>query len=210
MKNKFPLFGPNSNGMIQPRGGAKLGNFGNPKQGPFDAVTPVHPEDAEAIKRTYEWPVPVIFPRTGYAPEGARTIDLRKLVTVPAGAQGFPIMGWTASSGMTAAFHHYGLVLPDGGFPDVSWFGGVDEYRIVSYHGDPALVASANPSTILNLPTGADFSFNCLVECQVLMQPGQVMIWSANNNTNAPVRMGLRLVGYSDGSQQLLSSKFGD
>lgn len=209
MKHRYPLFGPNANGTIQPRAGAKLGNFGNPKEEWNAAVTPIRPSDAERIKQTYEWPVPVILPRTAHAPEGARTVDLRRQVSVAAGAT-VDLISWVGLGSATTVFFAYGLILPAGGAPDVEWFPTVEQQRVFQYHGDPGVNVSSNPETHLNMATGTDFSDIALIGCQLLMQPGQQFLWRAKNNTGAPVVMGIRLKGYVDLSQQLLSSKFGD
>jgi hypothetical protein len=209
VNNRYPLFGRNSKGTSQPVGTPKLDNFGNPKSSLFAPVTPISPEMAEEIKNTYEFPIPVILPRQSHAPEGARTVDLRRLVTVANGGTS-QVVNMSCLPSATLVFLKYALVLPSGGFPNVTWSPTVDGKRVLQYHGDQGVSGGAQPMTTLNISTGNDFSAVSLVDCQLLLQPGQNMSWNVTNNSGAPIQMGVRLVGYLDLSQQLLSSKFGD
>lgn|GEM_PF-2198078 len=211
MKNKFPLFGPNSTGRHREQGAPKMGDWGNSRASdPFASVAPMSPETFEESRNRYEFAVPVILPRTTYAPEGARTIDFRRVISVPAGAVNVDLMGYVCLPSATTVVYFYGLILPAGGFPDVEWHPTVDDQRVLQYHGSPGANVSPNPATHLNTATGIDFSAPSLARCQLLLQPGQALRWRVTNNTVAPVDMGVRMVGYMDSSQQLLSSKFGD
>lgn len=211
MRNKFPLFGNDSTGRNRTSGAPKMGDYGNSRANdPFAAVAPVSPEMFEEARSKYEFAVPVMFPRTTQAPEGARTIDLRRLISVPDGSSELDLLGFVCLPAATTVFYFYSLVLPAGGFPGVQWHPVIDEQRVLQYHGDPGTVVSPNPPTGLNVATASDFSDNGLVRCQILMQPNQTFRWKVSNTSGGAVQMGVRLVGYMDLSQQLLSSKFGD
>lgn len=211
MKNKFPLFGPNSTGRDRLPGAPKMGPWGNSRAGdPFAPVAPMTPETFEESRWKYEFPVPVIMPRTTYAPEGASTLDLRREMSIPAAANQTELMAFVCMAAATTVIYGYSLILTSGPNSGISWYPSIDDQRVLQYHGDPGLEESSSPITILNRPTSFDFSDTGLVRCQILMQPGQIMRWRVSNTTGGAVNVGIRMVGYVDLTQQLLSSKFGD
>lgn len=210
MRGKNPLFGFDSTGRHPLPGSPKMGEWGRPNVGPLSPVVPVTPEQMESQRWKYEHAVPVLHPRSTEAPEGARTLSLRRIITVAGGATNVDLMAYVCLPAASTVFYWYSLVLPAGAFPDVEWLPTIDEQRIFGYHGSPGVSVSPNPTTNLNVSTGSDFSSVGLVRCQVLMQPNQTLRWRVSNNTGAPVQMGVRMDGYVDLSQMLMSSKFGD
>lgn len=203
MENRRPLFGRDSYGVNPSLGTPKLTPFGDPRPHPMDAVTPTTPREAYEIKNAYENPVPTLLPRHLYAPEGARTINLQRVISVAPGAN-VPLFDFECFKDTSLVIFQYGLFTDAPPLSGLQWYPTVDGSRVLEYHGDPA-----NGFT-MSEPTGTSLSSTDLVPCQILMEPGQKLAWSVQNGSNAAALMGVRMVGYLDMSQRLMSSKFGD
>jgi hypothetical protein len=202
--NKRPLFmNETQYGIRNNLATAKLDPFGNTRPHPMDAVSASTPEEAYDIKNAYENPMPTLLPRHLYAPEGARTVNFQKVVSVPAGGN-VPLFSFTCLPGSTLVLFSYGLFSDAPKLSNIQWNPTVDGSRVLEYHGDPA------NNFFITEATGSGLSNTDLVPCQLLMEPGQKIAWSAQNNTLGAVQMGVRMIGYIDMSQRLTSSKFGD
>lgn len=213
MKNKFPLFGPNSAGREPLRGAPKMNAWGTPKSDPLAPVIPVSPETFEQARWGMEFPVPVASPLHLQAPEGARTLDLRRLINVPDGSVDLTLMEFQCLAGATTVLYFYSLIypaVPGTVTPAIQWLPTIDGQRVLQYHGSPGTSLSPNPTTILDQATAFDFTTSGLVRCQILMQPGQTMRWGVSNSSGAAQNMGVRMTGYVDFTQQLQAKKFGD
>lgn len=214
MKNKYPLFGPNSTGREPLKGAPKMNTWGTPKSDPLAPVVPVSPETFERARWGQEFPVHVASPLHLQAPEGARTIDLRRVISVGAGLIDQPLMSFQALQGASVVLYFYsliwfgapGTITPTG----LEWLPTVDGQRVLQYHGSPGTSESPNPTTHLDQATAFDFTTSGLVRCQILMQPGQTLRWGVTNGTGVAQNMGVRMTGYVDYTQQLQAKKFGD
>jgi hypothetical protein len=204
-QNGQPLFGRNSSGANQILGTPKLDPFKNARGNPFDAVLPTTPEVVKKVRDTYENAVPIILPRQMAAPEGARTIDLVKVITVP-DATTLDIYQFQCRPGSTTIIFGYSLWSSAVFGSDLIWTPTIDGRRVLQNHGAP----SANGVNIIQTPVGNADQMESIISCQILMEPGQIFKWTATNNSGAPVKMAARTVGYFDMSQRLTSSKFGD
>lgn len=213
MRNKYPLIGPNSTGRHDLPGAPKMDAWGTPKSDPLAPVVPFSPEEFERERWSQTQPVHVASPLHLQAPEGARTLDLRRLITVPNGAVDTTIMEFQCLAGATTVLYFYSLIVPAAPGTLISglqWLPTIDGQRVLQYHGSPGVSLSPNPTTILDQATYFDFSSSGLVRCQLLMQPGQTMRWGVSNGSGGPQDMGVRMTGYVDFTQQLQAKKFGD
>lgn len=144
----------------------------------------------------------VEFPRHLYTPEGAQTVDIRKVCLVAPGATE-TILTFTAPQGSVTRFTHYG-VFNDGLIEtDFQFIPTVNERRIFPYHGDP------NDSYRISLGLGPDLTNNSLIEATLALAPGQVLKWIAVNNSAVAVTMGVRMKGYLDFSQRSVQARYG-
>ena len=180
----------------------KLDPFGNPRTNPFDAVVPATPDEAAANKAQYDNPTPILLPRYTTAPEGAETVDIRRIAVLNPG-EVFDLFTFTCLPGTTTVLFGYALYTDVLSNTDLQWLPTIDSRRILAYHGDPA------DSYKINLALGIDLSQAALIPCQVIMQPGQVLKWQVSNLGPSQVSMGVRMTGYLDVGQRLTASKIG-
>lgn len=182
--------------------GAQADPYGNARTNPFDAVFPSTAEEAAQKKLQYDNPVPVVFPRYLAAPEGAETVDIRRIAVLNPG-ESYQLMTFQCLPGSTAIFYNYALFTDALDNANILWLPTVDGRRILAYHGDPV------DNYKINLAVGIDMSQAALIPCQVIMQPGQILSWQVTNTGGTQVSMGVRMVGYLDVGQRLTSSKVG-
>lgn len=182
--------------------GATADASGNPVGNPFSSVVSADPATANSLANRYANPVPVLFPRYLAAPEGAETVDIRRIAVLNAG-ESISLYSFTCLPGTTTVFFNYALFTDALNNADLLWLPTVDKRRILAYHGDPA------DSYKINLAVGIDLSQAALIPCQVIMQPGQILNWQITNNSANQISMGVRMVGYMDVGQQLTSGKIG-
>lgn len=182
--------------------GAQADPFGNARTNPFDVVMSSTLEEAQNKKELYDNPIPVVFPRYLAAPEGAETVDIRRIAVLNPG-ESFQLFTFQCLPGSTAIFYNYALFTDALDNASILWLPTVDGRRILAYHGDPA------DNYKINLSVGIDMSQAALIPCQVIMQPGQILSWTVTNSGAAQVSMGVRMVGYLDVGQRLTSSKVG-
>lgn len=203
MNNKRSLFNPLQQGQAPYSGTPKRDPFGDNRTNIFDAVITADGTDSAATKTRYDNPVPVLFPRTRSAPEGAETVDIRR-IAVLAPLESITLFSFTCNPGTTSVFFGYALFTDALSNGDVLWLPTIDNRRILAYHGDPAT------GYTINLAIGIDLSEAASIPCQIFMQPGQVLRWQiTNQSVTNQVSMGVRMTGYLDVGQQLTSSKIG-
>lgn len=185
-----------------PVGSAKLDPLGNTRTNVFDSIVTSTAEEAKAIKQAYDNPVPVLLPRYTTAPEGAETLDMRRIAVLTAG-EVFDLWSFTCPPGTTVVIYGYAMYTDAIANTDLQWLPTLDGRRILAYHGDPA------DNFKMNLALGIDMSQAALIPCQVFMQPGQVLSWRVSNLSTSQVSMGVRMTGYLDIGQRLTASKVG-
>lgn len=175
---------------------------GNVPSSPFNSVVTSTPQEAADQKGQYDNPIPVLFPRYLAAPEGAETVDMRRIAVLNPG-ETFSLFSFTCPPGCTTVLYNYALFTDALNNADVSWLPTLDGRRILAYHGDPA------DNFKINLAVAVDLGAAALIPCQVFMQPNQVLSWQVTNTGLAQISMGVRMNGYLDVGQRLTASKIG-
>jgi hypothetical protein len=180
----------------------------NPDQGAGGNLNFAHAmltSDPQAIKRAKEVvfrKVSTEFPRNSHAPEGSQTLDLRRLVEIPASTPKILLFDFTASPGAENIITHYGL------FSDAEsltrFFIERNGKAILPYHGNPAL-----PGNAMNLALGPDLENDSLIQAEIWLEPGDtVQIFIENNNT-VETFMGARIKGYVDTTSERTTRRGG-
>ncbi|MEO5348879.1 MAG: hypothetical protein H7836_04460 [Magnetococcus sp. YQC-3] len=147
-------------------------------------------------------PTKVSFPPHLYIPEGAESIDLRKVVSVPIATVDAELFSFTAPPGAVVRFIKYG-VFNDGLLAsDYQFKPLLAGSRVFRYHGDP----TDNYRIALGL--GPDLSESSMIPCQIVLQPNQTFQWLVTNNSAVATAMGVRMVGYLDTSLMNVTPRF--
>lgn len=142
------------------------------------------------------------LPRHLFTPEGARSVDIRNLASIPA-ATSFDVLVFTAPEGATTFFTHYAIFNDALDFSLVEFIPTVNNRRIYPYHGEP----SNNYKIALGL--APDLSNSSLIEGPLQLNPGEVLRWTAVNNAAVAVAMGVRMKGYLDARTSRKPRMFG-
>jgi hypothetical protein len=145
----------------------------------------------------------VNFPRHLFIPEGAQSLDFRRVVNLPSPNTDYELFRFVAPPGAVTRFISYGVFNDGSNGADFNFKPLVDGSRIFPYHGDP----SDNFKIYLGL--GPDLSNTSLIPCQLYLQPGQVLQWLVTNTCGVDTSMGVRMVGYFDTAQQRVTGRFG-
>lgn len=153
---------------------------------------------AAALKKT-----PVEFPPHLFIPEGAQSLDFRRVINLPSPNTNYELFSFTAPPGAVTRFISYGIFNDGNAAADYNFLPLVDGSRIFPYHGDP----SDNFKIYLGL--GPDLSNTSLIPCQLYLQPGQRLQWLVTNTSGVDTSMGVRMVGYFDTAQQRVTGRFG-
>lgn len=172
----------------------------------FNATAMANEKDRKAIQaRQHREPTPVELPPHIYpfVPYGAVTIDIRKLCEVAASSTKTEIMRFTCPEGAKAVFTAYGLFNDGLSSDDTEFIPEVDGARAYPYHGDP----TANYK--MNLGLAPDLSNTSLILAQLILEPGQTIVWYVVNGAAVDVAMGVRMVGYFDTSAKRVTPRFG-
>lgn len=133
----------------------------------------------------------VTFPTHLYLPEGARSIDIRRLVVLAPGSNDV-IMSFQAPEGSTVMFTHYGVFNDALDASLVEFVPTVNFQRVYPFQGDP------NDNFRINLGLTVDLGNNALIEAPLQVNPGDTVRWTAVNNDVVNVIMGVRMKGYID------------
>lgn len=132
----------------------------------------------------------VQLPRHLFIPKGAEVVNFARLVNVPAGTVNQVIWEHTAKSSEFFTFVKYAIFNEGLIASQFSFYPTIANKRILRYHGDP------EDNFRLALSTGTDLSETSLVQCNEILRPNSTIQWRVTNNSAAPVRMGVRMLGY--------------
>lgn len=169
----------------------------------FRAAATSEKPTAETLRAANAPATNVNFPRHLYIPEGAQSLDFRRVVNLPSPNTDYELFRFVAPPGAVTRFISYGVFNDGNAAADYNFKPLVDGSRIFPYHGDP----SDNFKIYLGL--GPDLSNTSLIPCQLYLQPGQVLQWLVTNTSGVDTSMGVRMVGYFDTSQQRVTGRFG-
>jgi hypothetical protein len=138
----------------------------------------------------------VQLPDHFYPPKESISVDIRSLAVIAAGTS-FELLKYVADSGAKTFFYGYALFNDALLFADVEFVVKLDGTRILQKHGTPIYSAN-NPNARykLALGVGPDISNSSIIPCQVAMNPGQTLTWTAVNAAAVDVVMGVRMTGY--------------
>lgn len=145
----------------------------------------------------------VNFPKHLFIPEGAQSLDFRRVVNLPSPTTDYELFRFVAPPGAVTRFISYGVFNDGDNSANYNFKPLVDGSRIFPYHGDP----SDNFKIYLGL--GPDLSNTSLIPCQLYLQPGQILQWLVTNTSGVDTSMGVRMVGYFDTSQRRVTGRFG-
>jgi len=146
---------------------------------------------------------PIELPRHLFIPEGAESIDMRRVYNVPSPTTDLQVLTFTAPPGAYTKFIAYGVYNDGDAAANYEFKPLVDNIRIFRYHGDPM----ANFKIDLGL--APDLSNNSLIPCQLTLVPGQILQWLVTNTSGVDTSMGVRMVGYFDTQAIRSTEKFG-
>lgn len=158
------------------------------------AAQATHPKEA----------VEVNFPNHLYIPKGAQSLDLRKVMNIPAGTRDYELFKYKAPPGAVTRFISYGVYNDGDNGNDYNFKPQLDGNRIFPYHGDPTTFDFK-----IYLGLGPDLSQVAMIPCQLYVQPGQTVRWLLTNTSTVDTSMGVRMCGYFDSSQLLETGRYG-
>lgn len=144
----------------------------------------------------------VEFPRHLYTPEGAQTVDIRKVCLVAPGDTD-AILSFTAPQGAVTRFTHYGIFNDGALEDDFQFIPTVNGRRAFPFHGDP------QENFRISLGLGPDLTNNSMIEATIALNPGETIAWTAQNGSAVPVTLGVRMKGYLDFSQRRVQTRYG-
>lgn len=148
-------------------------------------------------------PTPVSLPSHLFTPYGAQSLDLRKLATVSAASIKAAFWRFKSPPGVITRFLSY-AVFNDGLLAsDFKFEPEVDGVRVFPYHGDPS------DNFRISLGLAPDLSANSLIGCQLALMPEQEIVWYVTNASAVDADMGVRMVGYFDTTQKIVTPRFG-
>jgi hypothetical protein len=146
---------------------------------------------------------PVEFPPHLYIPDGAQSLDFRRVANIPTATVNYELFRFVAPPGAVTRFISYGVFNDGNAASDYNFLPLVDGSRIFPYHGDPA------DSFKIYLGLGPDLSNTSLIPCQLYLQPGQTLQWLVTNTSGVDTSMGVRMTGYFDTAQRRVTGRFG-
>jgi hypothetical protein len=145
----------------------------------------------------------VEFPPHLYVPEGAESLDLRRVMNIPNGTLDYAIFEFIVPPGAVTRFISYGVFNDGDVAANYRFLPQVNGNRIFRYHGDPMT------NFKIDLGLAPDLSNNSLIPCQLTLQPYDVLRWLVTNTSGVDTSMGVRMVGYFDTQQKRVTPKFG-
>jgi hypothetical protein len=165
------------------------------------------PEDAKDQKakaaRVNPRPTAVELPHHLFIPANVQNLDLRKLATVTTGTIKAEFLRFKCPPGATTRFISY-AIYNDGDLASAFRFEPeVSGNRAFPYHGDPT------DNFRIALGLAPDLGNNSLIPCQLTLMPEQEIIWYVTNTSGVDTDMGIRMVGYFDTTQRLVTPRFG-
>lgn len=135
-------------------------------------------------------------------PEGGQSVDIRKVCTIIAGTSE-NLMTITGRTGETMVFTGYGVFTDAANEDDIEFIPRVNGNRVFPLHGDP----TKNYKIALGL--APDLSNYSLIKCDLRLLPGDVLTWDVVNNGTQDTDMGVRMIGFVDAAQQVVTPRFG-
>ena len=154
----------------------------------------------------------VEFPRHLYPPEGAKSIDIRRVCVVPAGTQNECILRFKCPQGSVAHFIQYAVYNDGLNLTDFEFVPVVNESRVFPYHGSPIDIVGTNGEQqkfLISLGVGPNLSNANVINAELILQPSQEIKWLVSNLGSVEAVMGVRMIGYFDPSLGVSSSRFG-
>jgi hypothetical protein len=175
-----------------------------PNQKSLMAV-PITPSEQIAQDRAIKNQVPlkVQFPDHLFVPDGAESLDIRRVANVTDGTVNAEFMSFTAPQGAKVHFIAYSVYSDGQTAANQEFIPRVDGRRVFAYHGDP------NNNFKIDLGLGPDLSNANLITCQLTLNPKEKLTWSLTNNQGVAIAMGVRMVGYLDYTQTRVNARAG-
>src|SRR5690606_1256312 len=106
-------------------------------------------------------------------------------------------------TGVFVKFIGYGVFFDALMFDLINLVPSVNGLRVFPFHGDP------NSKFKIGLGVGSDLSNTNIIQCQLDLQPNDLLEWTFTNNDVVDVAAGVRMVGYFDQSTQRKIGRFG-
>lgn len=148
--------------------------------------------------------MPVSFPPNFYPPAGAESVDIRRLINVPAGQVGeLEVMRFQALTAQAVVWYKYGIFTDALDASLVEFIPRINGNRILRYHGDP------QNNFRLSLSVGPNLGDDSMIVTQVYMKPNDVLTWHVKNLDAVINPMGVRMMGYIDTSLKRKTMSFG-
>jgi len=163
---------------------------------------------AEQVKKAESqarFPSRVEFPPHLFIPEGAESLDIRKVMNVPTGTVDYSLIRFTAPPGAVTRFIAYGIYNDGDAAANYEFKPLINGNRVFRYHGEP--ISDTYYKIALGL--GPDLSNASLINCQITMEPGMFFDWLITNTSGVDTSMGVRMAGYFDTQQKRVTPKFG-
>lgn len=147
--------------------------------------------------------VPIQFPLNFYPPERSESVDLSRLINVPAGTTRALLLEFQAQEAQTVIFYRYGIFTDALDADLVQFFPTINNKRVLRYHGDP------QNDYRLSLSLGPNLNEANMKPCQLFLKPGDTLQWHVTNNDAVDAPMGVRMTGYVDVSKKRTTFPFG-
>lgn len=166
---------------------------------------PTHFSDQAPVNRPQQLikPTPVALPPHLFIPDNAQSLDIRRLATIATGTINEEFMRFQAPTGAKVQFIGYS-VFSDGTLAAPQEFiPRVNGKRVFPYHGDP------NNAFRINLGLGPDMSNANVIQCNLVLNPSDILTWAVTNTSGVNIAMGVRMVGYIDTTQTRVNSRVG-
>jgi len=146
---------------------------------------------------------PIDLPYHLFIPEGAESIDARRVANIPSPTTDLELFRYVAPPGAVTRFIAYGVYNDGDNAAFYRFLPLLDGSRIFRYHGDPL------NNFEIDLGVAPDLSENSMIGCQLVLQPGQVLRWLVTNTSGVDTSMGVRMKGYFDTQQKRQTPMFG-
>lgn len=176
----------------------------NEKRAWGDAVSPSSEQDQQRKIQSQEGNSSEVtnFPKHLYVPFGAQSVDIRNVEVLASGSQS-DILVFECPIGMQAFFFAYGLFNDSQLFANSEFIPKVNGSRVFPFHGLP----QAKYKMALGL--APDLGNNSMIDCQLLLNPKEKIIWTAYNNAGVDGVMGVRMKGYVTAGRMRIQGNFG-
>jgi hypothetical protein len=147
---------------------------------------------------------PIQFPMNFYPPNGAESLDIRRLINVPAGqVTELLILSFTADKSQAVTFYKYGIFTDALDASLIQFIPRINNKRILRYHGDP------QDDFKLNLSLGPNLNESNMIPTQLYLKPGDTITWHVLNLDVVINPMGVRMTGYIDLTKRRKTMSFG-